>query len=223
MRRCAGCNKNKEDGGVTLLRCKACGIDFYCVRPDSSPRFQLTQTTILQGPECQKVDWPLHKAKCNDNRKAQSQLLARSPLDALQFVIFRRWTHLHRPILLYLACQEIGAFDDPSKGAHTLFKVLVQPRPQEINEEKKFVITHAAPFPIADTGDDLPLIRQLYEVTEAAHRRLPHRMGTIIVMVKCEGSTIPSNVMPMAYELDVPVVYIAPGRLINSISEGRVL
>ncbi|KAF7790060.1 hypothetical protein EIP86_001010 [Pleurotus ostreatoroseus] len=203
LRKCASCGKNKETDGVTLLQCKACGVDFYCSK------------------ECQTADWPLHKTKCKVNRESQQRLAAELPGGVQDFDALRRWSRLHRPALQYLSAQELGIYDDPGKGEHTIFFVTVRPRLQETNERKKFEVTRAVPFPIAETGQVADSLRTVYRNTHATNSRLNH--GTYLVVVLAEGWPAP-NVMPMGFELgSVLPAYHPPNSIIERINSGRVL
>ncbi len=147
--------------------------------------------------------------------------MAALPQGTQEFEALRRWTRVHRPVLQYLSAQELGVYDDPSKGAHTLYMVLVQPRPQETNERKKFEITQAVPFPIADTGRIAPKIREAYEATNASNSRLG--LGTYMVAIMREGSTMPPNIVPMGFELGSALPdYRVPGGVIDDINSGKV-
>ena len=163
----------------------------------------------------------MHKAKCKANRETKQRLATHLPGGVQDFDALRRWSRLHRPALQLLSSQELGVFDDPSKGEHTIFFVTVRPRLHETNERKKFEVTQAVPYPITETGRIADNLREVYRNTHATNSRLKH--GTYLVVVLAEGWPAP-NVMPMGFELEsVLPAYHPPNWYIEGINSGRVI
>lgn len=163
-RKCVWCARGIYDG-ATLSQCKGCLADVYCVRPHSHPRFRQTNISYHQGKDCQKLHWPLHKIKCKNDSESLKEL-AKCPGDVREFAALRRWTHLHRPALMFLAAQELNIYEHPSKTADTALKLAVHLLPQETKEQSRFRIVFVMPVAIADFASAHD-IRCAYETTHA--------------------------------------------------------
>lgn len=178
-----------------------------------------TQVPSIQSKECQKADGPLHTIKCRNNQDIQRPL-ATDPQGAQECDALTRWTYFHRPVLQYLSAQALGVFEDPSKGAHALFLVRVQPRPQETNAQTKFEITQAAPAPFASFKQILPQIEQAYEAARAPHSL--RDQGTYMLMISRQGPAMP-HMVPIGFPLGSgPLVYQDPAAVVDVINRGKV-
>ncbi|KAI0052352.1 hypothetical protein FA95DRAFT_1386699 [Auriscalpium vulgare] len=183
-----------------LRMCDQCGS---AEQPASKP-FRLCggcMTTNYCSPECQKLNWPSHKAICQHtaaqvSAAKQQPISAEYPDENLAKQL-RRFTSLHAALLGWAGFQALQLKRLPANVRQNALLIELSYRPTS-DSHRQFVVkgTHVVPRTYVTSRD--PLVAADIQRREERCRR-SGGIGTCVVLIQCGGI---SQVMPV--EVDSP-------------------
>ncbi|KZT12829.1 uncharacterized protein LAESUDRAFT_17982 [Laetiporus sulphureus 93-53] len=121
---CQNCLKSRADGAI-MSRCSACRVDLYCSK------------------ECQKQAWPVHKARCKLNRRAQT--LGDGRTERLK--VLRDFTQKHRPTISEAGLRALDLCVDRTRADRDVLIIYLRPRPGATRIETQFYVIDADVMP----------------------------------------------------------------------------
>lgn len=199
---CQNCLVSRADGAV-LHRCGACKVDFYCSR------------------KCQKEAWPIHKARCQINKKAQG-----GRTDRLK--ILRDFTQKHRPSISEAGPRALDLATDPTRCKRYMLVIDVLPRPGSTRVETLFYVTGISVMRHEDFAAEKT--EEMRSQLKYAHdMNVKHgSLGAFLVALSCAKEMM-ANIAPVGFGQEVldQTTEVEPGRpwkewLMTRMNEGIV-